>query len=343
MALKLSLVCFAIFGLASCSEPVSFNDKAIGYQKTIPGDNNQFSPPAPDPVDPDPTPGTLPPPPEDDPKCIVDLSQVYLQGNINAFEFTGGGGLSFGYTPSGNNSGVSVDARLHVDMARMDLTMLGSDPLTGATIASTTVGSNYTNTKVDADINFQEFKATPSMFFSTPLAKVTLKGLDKALAELKKQTIKTPWMASVSKILSDNQVLVNAGERAGIQPGDSLAIYKVEHYWQGTACESPYLGNQMSDSPVATITMLKPSPGSMSSVGVVNGKTDGLKRGYVVMINKLSGNSSRFLKKKALLGLIRAHSFNVPGGDTFDFGWAINYQIMDSLNRSDAFVFELAH
>ena len=44
-----------------------------------------------------------------------------LAGNVNAFEFAGGVGVTFGYNSNGQDNGVGVSANVQVSWADMDL------------------------------------------------------------------------------------------------------------------------------------------------------------------------------------------------------------------------------
>lgn len=190
------------------------------------------------------------------PSCTLDTPQLHVDGNANSFEFLGSGGIRFGYTPDGRLDGVSGNISINVSQAQLDLSLWGIDPLAHFLRVSTNVGSRETNTKIGASINFKDFELGPEYFFRTPLAKVTKKGIEKAVSNIIAQAEKISWEAHVIQN-NDTHVIINAGRNSGIKRGDKFKIYNVTHYWKGEPCNSDYLGSTSTDKPVALVVVDK--------------------------------------------------------------------------------------
>ena len=64
------------------------------------------------------------------------------------------------------------------------------------------------------------------------------------------------WSTRVLKTsnTSANKVIIQAGANSGLKSGDELAVYHINHEWEGEPCNSRYLGwSFASDVPVATL------------------------------------------------------------------------------------------
>jgi hypothetical protein len=272
------------------------------------------------------------------PACVIDVPQAVISGNVNAFEFSGSFGLTFGYSPSGPNTSVGGSASVKVSTATMDVSMLAVDPLSRVLMTTTDVGSNQTSTNINATIDFSQFSAGPSFYFQTPLAQVSLKGLTTGVSNLKNQLDNLSGMSWVGRVLQVNNsgasLVINAGSLAGVQVGDTFSIYDVEHFWQGAPCASSYFGSQHSPmTPVAQIKITSVSLGTSFGTVSFQDASNPVKLGSEVIAKTLAG-SGRYLKKKIVLGKISASHFTLPGGGDFDFEGAMNSQILTVLSTA---------
>ncbi|MCC6277003.1 MAG: hypothetical protein IT289_03695, partial [Oligoflexia bacterium] len=243
-----------------------------------------------------------------------------------------------GYNPGGDHNPVSGDLNIKVSQSQMDLIMFGSDPLNQVLLASSQVGANQTNTNIGVNIDFNQFKVDPTLYFDTPLAAVSDNAIKKVVKDLGKSMGSLPWIGRVIKKIDDRTLLVNAGSLSGLQAGDEFEIYHVDHFWTGQPCQSAYLGSRREPAqPVATIKISQ--VGSITSVGLLNIPKQGIiKRGSEVVIKKLVGEK-RNLKKKVRLGVISAKPIQLPGGVTFDLEPVINVQFINGVRQSSEFAF----
>lgn len=280
------------------------------------------------------------------PYCVVDMTQMTMSGVVVSFEANGGFSLNFGYGQGGdmNQTPIGGSATIQVSKSAMDLALVGIDPLTRVQLASTEVNENQTRTNIGATINFNELTANPGTYLETPLAAVSRKALETGIKALKKKMDKLPWHGSVIQNIGGHSLLINAGAKAGLMPGDTFEVYNLKHAWKGDACNSTYVGSWREPvEPVAVVEIREVR--ETSSVGVITslGQIQP-EKGAEVIVKKLvpsTDKTARYLKKKINLGRIKAEAFKVPGGGTFDLEKALNDQIINVLDDSGAFVFDI--
>ena len=192
------------------------------------------------------------------PACIQERSQFRLSGTVNAFEFTTGVGVKIGYSPNGEfNGGTQVGANVKVDSSQMELSMLATDPLSGTLAGSGVSDSKETQTKIGANVDFNEFKINPEAFLKTPLATVTRKAIEGALKRLGEVTRAVEWEAQIVED-RDNFMVFNAGSRSRVQVGDKFVVHNLYHYWANQPCKSKYQGNiPTTDYPLAILEVVE--------------------------------------------------------------------------------------
>jgi hypothetical protein len=174
--------------------------------------------------------------------CLVNLPQAKLSGNVNAFEMVGKGGITIGFSPTGDHATNGIgSASLKIESAQLDLSMKAIRPLTDKVLTATNVSSKQTKTKLNLSINWGEWAANPSVFYQTPLAQVTKSALTKAVKNLGEQLKSEEWSTRVLAYQYDHVVVV-AGIDVGLEAGDQLLIYNEDYYWEGEPCNSRYLG-----------------------------------------------------------------------------------------------------
>lgn len=279
--------------------------------------------------------------PDTVPECIVDLPEFRLDGNVNAFEFLDGFKIVLGYSPSGANQvGGSLD--LYVGTARMDLLMNADDYFTNGTFLSSHVTSDQTELNVGVEIDFSQIKANPSFYTKTPLYQVSGTGLTKGLQGISNSMKpKYPWTARVLKLnlgAQKNLVMINAGAVAGISEGDEFNVYNVQHFWSGDPCTSIHQGEMRDANPVATLKIVGGGVGNFTSLGQLqlNGTTLP-QRGAAVLVSKLAGGPKATLKRKVVLGVVKARSLDFAGGVSIDLQGIINDQLKTVIQDTGLF------
>jgi hypothetical protein len=269
------------------------------------------------------------------PACEIDIPQALIIGNVDAFEFRDSFGVTFGYTPTGVNAGVSASGSVLVSNSAMALTMLAADPLSQVNMYDANVTEDQTNTTINATINFSLFSVKPTAILNTPLAKVTMSGLSQGIAQLSSQLEQLPWTGRVLQKTSNGIVILNAGTLANVKVGDQFTIYNVQHFWSGTPCQSQYENSLRNENPAGVLTIVQVA--NSTSFGTISNidQSQTILPGAEVAIKTLIGDQSRELKKKVKLGTISAKTMALPGGTTFDFANAINGQFSSVILSSD--------
>ena len=313
------LAAIALVAAAGCSSPVSFNGVSTPASEAQPVNPIDVA--------------------DNIPQCEIDIPQLDIQGNLNAFEF------SFGYNAGGVDGGLGGSASIMVSSAQMDLSMTGTDPMMSTVLASTDVNATQTQTNINLQIDFGLWSLGPSYASSTPLATMTDKGLTTAIGNLKTQTDKIAWVGRVIYHNSDGTLTINAGTQNGLAVGDVYNLQNVTHYWSGTPCSSTYQGWTPDDSaPEGTLTITAAGPNSSrGTVTMTNPNTNHIRQGAEALVNTLvpaaKGSPARYLKKNVVLGNITSEPINLPGGGTFDFSGVLNSQVVNVINSSGAYVF----
>jgi hypothetical protein len=287
------------------------------------------------------------PPPSEPlgPLCVVDATQMKLDGVVVSFEATSGFSLNLGYGRGGedlNDKPVNGAVRVKVSKSQMDLLLIGTHPLTRAQMASAEVGPNQTRTTIGVEVDFGDLSAIPEHYKETPLSEVSRKALTKGLEIIKDKLDRMPWSGSVMQVIGKSDLLINAGTRAGVRVGDTFEIYNLQHAWEGEACSGTYKGSWREPvAPVATI-QIRESRDTTSVGTIIKGGNVPVIRGAEVIAKELvpDPKAARYLKKKIVLGKIVAAAFLVPGG-IFDLERALNDQVVGVLDDAGSFVFDV--
>ncbi len=281
------------------------------------------------------------------PACEINIPQYLIEGNVNSFEFTGSGGVTFGYNQSGTHAGVGGSASVQISTASMSLSMQALNPLNFSQIYGATVSADQTSTNLNATIDFSQFSVSPNYYNSTPLSSVSADGLSQGVKNLKSQADGVSWIGRVIQMVNVNTVMLNGGFVTGIVAGDTFNVYNDQFFWQDNSrpCASgnTYLGSQHVPSTpvaVATVTSVDPSSNIAFATVNLNGSTPILLGAEVIPLNLVApakGQPARYLKKNVLVGKVAAKSFALPGGGNFDFGSAVNGQMTSAIS-SNGFV-----
>lgn len=174
--------------------------------------------------------------------CMANLPQVKLSGSVNSFEMLGGGGITIGFNPAGAlpTTGLA-SAGVNLQFAQLDLSMVGTRPLSNTVVGAANVDSKQTKTAVNFTLNFGLWSVGPSAYYSTPLANVSKSALEKAVSTLSDQMKSDEWYTRVMAN-DDTHLIIVGGTDVGLEVGDQLLVYNEDYYWDGEPCNSNYLG-----------------------------------------------------------------------------------------------------
>lgn len=204
--------------------------------------------------------------------CMVNWPQAKIGGSVNSFEVLGRGGLRIGYRGRESIASPGLGASLTVQRAQLDLSMNATVFPTDDLLATANVNSKQTSTALNFELIFGDWIVNPSLFFETPLARVTEVALTRAVKELQSQLVKKDWYTRVIANF-DTHLDIVGGENVGLQVGDELVVYNEDYIWEGgEPCVGRFFGGTTPAIPVAKIII--EAVGEVISRGRVIEQTD---------------------------------------------------------------------
>lgn len=152
-------------------------------------------------------------------------AQALVQGKVTDFALDskgGGGGIRIGGTMGSIGVGASTkEARVGINVRIFDVDT--SEMLASETSARSVKATGF---NVSGGLNhvFGNFGA----YEKSPLGEATTKAIDDAVEKILAKLKDRPWSASVADWdASAKEVVINAGEEAGVQVGDVFDVYRV--------------------------------------------------------------------------------------------------------------------
>ena len=145
-------------------------------------------------------------------------AQMLIQGAVTEFDSktsdSGGGFRIKGFLIGSNKATahVAINIRLY-------------DTTTGQILDSQRCEGNAESGGLTFSYSEADFGFGGSNFQKTPLGKATQQAIDKAVFYIVSRMQNVPWQGSVIKVNDDGRVLINAGSRTGIVPGDVFKIF----------------------------------------------------------------------------------------------------------------------
>lgn len=283
-------------------------------------------------------------PPSAVPACIIDIPQIRLQGNVDAFDFKSSGGFMFGFDKGGSFQGGGASISFTLSKAEFILSLAATDPLNpGEWLAYSMLTTDQSTVDISGEVDFSGAYINGHWTLPEPLEKVTAAGLTGGLKQLDASynqhtaglTNAGPqnWMGRVIGFNDSTHVLLNASTLAGIKEGDTFSVYNVQHTWQvpDAPCNSAHVSEtRTTDAPIATI-IAHPNTETVSIGEVIwNDGVNQINLGAQVIIKQLvtSGGANRVLKKKAIYDGITSQSFSVEDKN----GNYVAYPFQDVLN-----------
>ena len=196
-------------------------------------------------------------------------AQILIKGQITEFEEnTGGGGQ--GISVKGISLGMKKSS------AHMAVIIQLIDSTTGEILESKRVEGEASGGGLSVgysgaiDVNSSSFK-------KTPLGKAVQITIDQAVDYLAKKLSSIPWKGKVVTV-KDGVVFVNSGKTAGVQVGNTFAIYK-----EGEAMVDPDTGmNLGSEQKKVADVKVNDVQEKFSKAEVTSGKVEDIGKGDIV-------------------------------------------------------------
>jgi len=166
----------------------------------------------------------------------------------------------YSYSQSGTSSsfkmipGLSVGAS--VLRAQVGIDTRVYDALTSEIVASATSHGTATSTGGDVKMTNPKMEAGAAGFVTTPLGRASREALDGAVRFIAAKLGEAKWEARVIRA-EGGQVYVNAGEEAGVESGQTFAVYRA-----GEALVDPASGINLGtpDKEIGTVRIKKVTP-----------------------------------------------------------------------------------
>jgi curli biogenesis system outer membrane secretion channel CsgG len=152
-------------------------------------------------------------------------AQMLVYGSVTEFDQSSGGealriGIASGIF-GGALGGRSVHGTVAIDLRFIDTT-------TGQVIQSHRVEAKVSQKGISVDINVSQVTFGGDKFNNTALGKATRQAIEEGVAYIIKTIEPVPWIGRVVEATGD-QVYINAGSDASLQPGDVFTITAVVH------------------------------------------------------------------------------------------------------------------
>jgi curli biogenesis system outer membrane secretion channel CsgG len=167
-------------------------------------------------------------------------AQYLLVGSVTEFGAANrGAGLSVGGLNLGSGATGGAALTRQGGKVRIDLRLL--DARTGEVVAAFTVSRSASRTGLGLVGNQSGLSAGANAFDRTPLGDASRQALEDALAPITRALADTDWVGRIVASEPD-LVMVNAGEEAGLAPGDRLRVERV-----GRVYTDPDTGEVLSE------------------------------------------------------------------------------------------------
>lgn len=149
--------------------------------------------------------------------------QLLVYGAVTEFDTREkGGGLSIGFSRSLFKGGASRQKT--VGSIAFDIRVV--DTTTGEIIKTHSVSKKVTAKGFDLSVGYHGVSIGDNEFIKTPLGEASREAITKAVQLIARDAEKTTWRGMVVDYDGDD-LYINAGQRSGIQPGDTFHIERI--------------------------------------------------------------------------------------------------------------------
>ncbi len=150
-------------------------------------------------------------------------AQYLVRGSVTDFTLSEkGGGISLGGTVGGVLGGISPQSRT----GRISIDFQVIDSTTGEVVDSFSVKRKIKSKSIAISAAKSGYNAAANTFKNTPLGKAAREAIAEASDRISHGLQNRSWSAHVAQV-RDDTLYVNVGADAGLQPGDTLKIYRI--------------------------------------------------------------------------------------------------------------------
>ncbi len=150
-------------------------------------------------------------------------AQYLVRGSVTDFTLSEkGGGISLGGTVGGVLGGISPQSRT----GRISIDFQVIDSTTGEVVESFSVKRKIKSKSIAISAAKSGYNVGANTFKNTPLGKAAREAIAEASMRISQALQNRSWSAHVAQVRADT-LYVNVGADAGLQPGDSLKIYRI--------------------------------------------------------------------------------------------------------------------
>ncbi len=166
--------------------------------------------------------------------------QYLIKGTITDF---GHVSTSRGFLGLGN-----LDVFGGSNRAVMGMTLYVVDVESGEIVSSESISESVRASDVTVKAAYKDVAMGGSVFYRTPLGKVTTRVIGKAVKRITNAVAAQPWLPKIALIRDDGTVIINGGRDRGLRTGDIYEVFEI-----GSPVVDPDTGDCLGHQPGKTI------------------------------------------------------------------------------------------
>lgn len=251
-------------------------------------------------------------------QCKLPVVDYLINANVIDYEMVSKSGIKLGFTlADGFLNAFGLEVKLK--RGRMNMNMELSRPL-NPNVSIVRPGS--------ADLKEFDFRLAVDMimanvdisyFRQTPMAQLTKAALDNNIKNIVAEMKKTQeWSTFVHYHPVENEVVIPAGNYAGLVLGDRFKVYNYKRIWAGEPCNSEMFYSEVHQVAVAEVAM---TTDSSATLKIVEGSGKDIQVGARLIVDSLvskEGDAPRTLKPSVALTNISSQKLKIDEKNEID-------------------------
>ncbi len=142
----------------------------------------------------------------------------------------------------------NLDAFGGSSRAVMGMTLYVVDVESGEIVSSKSISESVRASDVTVKAAYKDVAMGGSVFYRTPLGKVTTKVIGKAVRRITSTIAAQPWIPKIALVRDDRTIIVNGGRDRGLRAGDVYEVFE-----RGSPIIDPDTGDSLGHQPGKTI------------------------------------------------------------------------------------------